>query len=192
MVHFFLYADGGKYQQPFLRFLLALNQGQPWERAFVATFGMPDFSVMERMWREYIQSLAVTDYRETIRRLDFLAAGLLELRERGANVRTVDELRQGLQAIDFMYQSNMFGKSLVLAAIDPRLFRVPSAGKMNVEPVFELVDNRDRKPPPLSSRRASSRVAAPLNIVTRGIAPRDFKVRWNRIKGDYEPVLELR
>lgn len=196
MVHFFLYADDGKYQQPFLRFLVALNQGQPWEPAFVGAFGMPDFLVMERMWREYIENLAVTDYRETIRRLDFLAAGLLELRERGSHVQTMEDLRLGLQSIDFTYESNLFGKSQVLSAANAQLFQVPSAGNAKVRPVFELVDNRDRKPLPSSAaspkRRASARTHSPLNIVTRGMIPQDFKVRWNRVKADYEPVLELR
>ncbi len=198
MTHFMLYADDEKYQRQFLNFLVALNRGLKWEQAFVASFGMPDFSVMEKMWREHIKAVAPTDYRETIRRLDFLAAGLLELHAQRIHVASIADLEPALQELDFNHESRMFGEQRVLRAAEARLYEVPYGSSSSPECSFQLLDSRGRKPKPRMKKASDKtpthrRSTAPLTIVTDGIEPRDFKVRWKRTKaGEYQSLLEAR
>ncbi len=198
MTHFLLYGDHGKYQQPFLNFLVALNQGVRWEQAFVASFGMPDFSVMENLWRRHLQTLAPTDYRETIRRLEFLAAGLVELRKKEIYPQSVGELTAGLQQIKFQHESELFGETRTLSAADANLCEVPYADSSSRKCTFQLVDNRGRKPKAdseddRSKSKLKRRASPPMNIVTDGIEPRDFIVRWKQDKArEYQPLLGVR
>ena len=54
VTHFFLYANDGRYQTPFLKFLSQLNNDSPWKDAFVAAFGTPDFRAI---WKRSNSSL---------------------------------------------------------------------------------------------------------------------------------------
>ncbi len=194
MAHFFLYAEQGKYQQQFLNFLVALNRGVSWEQAFVASFGTPDFSVLENLWRQHISTVAATDFRETIRRLDFLAAGMLALREQDIYVESLDQLREHLQEIKFTHESDLFGAKRSLSASSNQLFEVPFASQSAPPAEFQLVDNRGRQPRiSKSSSTGSRRSGVPLNIVTQGIQPKDVKVSWKRVRSkEYQPQLEAR
>jgi hypothetical protein len=183
ITHFFLWADEGKYQKPFLKFLKLLNQRADWQPAWVAAFGLPNYANMETKWREYIGQIAQHDYRTTIRRMDFLAQGMKSLHEQDIRPISFEELKTELQKASFKHASKLFGETVELSAEDEENFQIPFASETGTECQFELVDSRGRKPRPDS--RPSS---VPLQIETVGLDPLNFSVHWKRVKGEYIPT----
>jgi len=51
MVHFLVHADGGKYRGGFAKFIRAIGNEQPWEKAWLAHIGPADG--FEQRWRDY-------------------------------------------------------------------------------------------------------------------------------------------
>ena len=111
LVHFFLYADDAKYQPAFLEFLVGLNRELPWQDAFVRAFGSPNFEAMQEKWLDYIGELQPADYRETIRRLEFLADG----HERAAQAGSLPAVDRGtasrISKLEFRHDSDLFGQT---------------------------------------------------------------------------------
>jgi hypothetical protein len=175
LVHFLIFAEEGKYETGFLNFLVALNRGADWRQAFVASFGLPDFKAMETAWLEYVRDVPPADYRETLRRLDFLAAGMTELRRREIHPTTLAELRTELAAIGFEHESNLYGEPAKFSARDARLFQVPHAAEapgrrfVLVEPTTRPAPSRTRPEPP-----------PPPSIVAEGLYPQVFQADWDR------------
>lgn len=186
IVHFFLWAEDGKYQKPFLKFLKVLNQGAEWRQAWVAAFGRPNFAVMEKKWRDYATNLDAHDYRETIRRMDFLAQGMLSLMESDIRVGTFDELKQALIKAEFQHTSKLFGESQELSASDETSFEIPNHAEFGAECGFELLDSRGRKPRP--GARPST---VPMRIATSGLKPFNFSVHWTRKGRTYVPSFHI-
>lgn len=183
ITHFFLWAEDGKYQKQFLKFLKLLNQRADWQPAWVAAFGLPNYANMEKKWRDYVGQIAQHDYRTTIRRMDFLAQGMKSLHEKDIRPITFDELKQELQKADFKHTSNLFGEAVELSAEDEETFQIPFASETGTDCRFELVDSRGRKPRPGS--RPSS---IPLQIETAGLKPLNFSVHWKRTGKEYIPT----
>ena len=186
ITYFFLWAEDGKYQKQFLKFLKLLNQQAEWRPAWVAAFGQPNFAIMEQKWRAYVAQATQHDYEETIRRMEFLAQGMQALRKKDIRPATMEELKQELQKADFKHTSKLFGESKELAASEEGNFEIPFALEWGRECQFELVDSRGRKPRP--GARPSS---IPLRIVTAGLKPLNFSVHWTRKGRDYAPSFHV-
>ena len=190
LVHFFLYGEDGRHQRKFIKFLVGLNQGVGWKRAFVAAFGNPNVSAVEQAWMDYVAQLPPMDYEETIRRMEFLAVGVSELRQHTQYPVSLGELKQGLRQINFEYTSKLFGESRALSASDEQLFQVPFASITQTNPTFQLVESSGRNPQRRAAgKRKARRPPPPPDIVTDGLEPRNFAVRWKRVRGksDYTP-----
>lgn len=177
LIHFLVFAENGKYETPFLNFLVQLNRRVAWRQAFVTAFGVPDLNALGAQWAEYVRTTPPSDYRETLCRLDFLAAGMEALRAKEIYPASMNELQAGLREIGFEHESNMPGEPRRMSAQDARLFQVPfSEGVPGRE--FALVDSRtgtaaDRK------RQESS----PMTIVAQGLYPQVFTAEWQRRRG---------
>ena len=169
LVHFLLYAEDGKYEQGFMRFLVQLNRELGWQKAFVSAFGMPDFRAMEQEWLDYIKKEIPTDYRETIRRLDFLAAGVAKLAEEKIFPGSLEELQDELRKADFKHESDLYGKKGTITATDAAVFSVPGADD-DPSRRFLFVDRRNREWKPDSKRRPTG----PPTILAVGRMPRTF------------------
>jgi len=168
LVHFLVFAEQGKYEAGFLNFLVQLNRHVEWRQAFVASFGMPDFKVMEAKWLEYAKNTPASDYRETVRRLKFLSEGLAELYKQGRRPTSLHELREQLQEIHFECQPELFGRSQKLSAADSSMFEVPfSEG---------LEDRRFS----LAEPKGNSAKPPPCNVTAEGLAPQIFSAQWTR------------
>ncbi len=207
LVHFFAYADEGRLQTPFLRFLMLLNRGLEWKRAFVQAFGVPQFGGVQKQLQAYIQDLTPTDFRETVRRLDFLAKGVQKLGDDktlgnvGGYPTSLEELKAGLRRIGFQHTSNLFDQSRTMKASDDRLFEIPYARSIPTNPTFRLVAARGRKPRSRApgqkavngkQTKPARRRPVPLNIVTVGLKPREFAIYWQRRRGGgYAPLLVM-
>lgn len=208
LVHFFAYADEGRLQLPFLRFLMFLNRGLEWKRAFVQAFGVPHLGGVQAQLQAYIQGLTPTDYRETVRRLEFLSKGVQKLGEDqtpgndGGYPMSLDALKAGLRRIGFEHTSNLFDQSRTLKASDDPPFEVPYAGSIPSNPTFRLVAARGRKPRSSASgqetakdkrTRPARRPTVPPDIVTVGLRPQEFAISWQRSRGGgYAPVLVVK
>ncbi len=180
IVHFLLYAEEGKYKMGFLNFLVNLNKGADWKRSFLAAFGMPDFGAIQSKWLEHVRATPASDYRETIRRLDFLAAGVAKLRQQDIYPATLAELRSQLERAKFSHDSSLFGAARQLTSRDARMYEVPLAQGVP-EREFLLVDSS-----PTAGRRSSRQKPPPGNIVARGLNPEAFAAIWRRRGGEWE------
>ena len=195
LVHFFLYADGAKYQPAFMDFLVGLNRELPWQDAFVRAYGSPDFEAMEERWLAYIDELQPADYRETILRLDFLAAGMKQLNEQEIYPLTIAELQAELEKIDFRHDSNLFDKPREMRASDESLFRAAAGKSRTSQTTFRLVDAKGKPVESPADEKAKARLNSrlarrPLQIVTVGLEPRNLVVEWTRAgKKGFQPVL---
>ncbi len=184
IVHFFILAENGKYEKNFMAFLVQLNQGTDWKVAFIGAFGTPDFQAMEQKWLAHVQGMPPTDYKETVRRLDFLAAGMAELRIQDVFPASLDELKAGLQKIRFTHTSDLFGQQRPMSAGDAEVFEIPHADA-NEQCRFVLVDSRGRIPSNYQLRRDP----VPLNIATAGTDLYTLVVLWTKRGRDYEHTI---
>jgi hypothetical protein len=55
MVHFLAHGEDGRYQRPFVAFMIEIGKNQPWRRAWSDTFG--DTQGFEQHWRTYWSNL---------------------------------------------------------------------------------------------------------------------------------------
>lgn len=56
MVHFLAHAEGGRYQDPFARFIKEVSRNVPWQQAWEHTFGR-GVREFEQKWRDYWQNM---------------------------------------------------------------------------------------------------------------------------------------
>ncbi len=178
IIHFLIYSDNRKHEKQFQYFLMHLNRRMPWEQAFTKSFGIPDVGLIEKKWLEHLQQTDPTDYALTTRRLDFLARGMLHLREQKIFPGSLEELRDKLRDVDFGYTSNMHGKQVEMSASDSSVYQIPHASKTNNRQ-FILVDKRLRIP----NQNSFSRHPTLLQIATTGLSPNMLVVSWKRKKG---------
>ncbi len=172
LIHFLVFAEEGKFETSYLNFLVQLNRRVPWQRAFVASFGVPDVKALEAQWSQYVRAAHPTDYRETLCRLDFLAAGMAALAAEEIYPTSIEELKGHLQKKAFEHRSNMPGEPRQMSAQDSQLFEVPFAEGV-AERRFELLEprgggNRGRQDP------------SPRTIVATGLYPQVFFAEWAR------------
>ena len=195
LVHFFLYADDAKYQPAFMDFLVGLNRELPWEEAFVRAYGTPDFSAMEQRWLKYLDELQPADYRETIRRLDFLAAGMKALNEQKIYPLSIDELQVEMEKIDFEHDSDLFEKPRTMQAENDALFRAAAGKSKDSQSTFQLTDVKGKPIQVPKDDKAKAKLERlisrkPLQIATVGLEPRNLVVRWKKAgKKGFQPIL---
>ncbi len=174
LIHFLVFAENGKYEMPYLNFLVQLNRRVAWQQAFVASFGVPDVKTLEAKWTEYVLATPPSDYRETLRRLDFLAAGMAALRAKEVYPESITELQAGLREINFEHESALLGEPERMSARDARLFEVPFAeGVPGRE--FALIPSRAA-----TGADRARQEPPPMTIVAQGLYPQVFLAEWVR------------
>lgn len=184
LVHFMIFGQQGKYEANFLNFLVLLNRGIEWKTAFVAAYGMPDFDLVQTQWEAFVKNLPPTDYRETVRRLRFLMAGLTELHGKGQHPASLDELKQALREIHFQEEVDVFGVKRRLSAADPRVFTVPFA---------EAAPGRQFVLAPARSAAGPHTPPGgqPATLTAEGLDPQLFKAEWTRRGREASYVLSI-
>lgn len=174
LVHFLLYADGGRHRDGFMRFLSLMNQGADGRAGFRQAYRLRDEAEIEPAFGRWLHDVPATDFAATLDRLAFIAAGVRTLHDEagaagGTAPRTLDELREALVARDFSFTvPRPYGPAAILAS-ESSSFEVPGGGVgggADDGPRFELVDCAGRRMPPC--------------IQVAGLAPRAFGVRWTR------------
>lgn len=178
MVHFLVYGDGGRYQEPFERYLRLLNGGVASEEAFVRVFG-PDIDAFEERWTVFATAARPSAFVTALERIEFLAEGALELSRRGESPDSLDGLRERLDAIGFTLQVEKHGRIIELGASDGRNFEIPADDLVDRAPRFVTKPRRAGR----TSRRLrmlEDEHPTPPEIATKDLEPHDLAVRWRR------------
>jgi hypothetical protein len=170
VVHFLVYGEGGRFLPSFERFLVLMNRGLSWQAAFQQAFGVHNLQPFADRWLAYVAGLEATDFAETIARLEFLAAGLLEQEK---EPESFADLKSALVETGFRYETRRFGVKQRLSAEDEAVFRPAGDAGQHGRAVFVLRDNpRSRKP------RADSEALPRHAVFTEGLAILDLGVVW--------------
>lgn len=205
MIQFLLWGEGGRLSSNFSAYLRALNEGRDSLSAFRSAFGGSDDRALadfERRWRAFVQAQTPGSVRSAAERLQFMAEGVLFLRERGIHPRTIDELREALVKEKFEQSVGSHGPMITLRADDEALFSIPAdlLQDRKKAPSFSLVA---RGPKPAAKKsgekkrggaeggdgtddESSETVARPSKppplpeLGTKNLRPRDLKISWSQ------------
>ncbi len=162
MVHFLLWGDGGRYAPAFERYLKLVNEGHLPDEAFRRAFEAADASAFEARWKAHVLAMTPGAFLTALERIEFLAAGAIELSRRGEPFSGgLEELRRRLEAIEFTYATGDGEQEIDLRATGA-MFAIPAEDPSAEPPVFAV----------------SARGPAPPSIETRFLKPRDLSIRW--------------
>lgn len=189
MVQFLSWADGGRYQAAFERYIGMIHGGIPSERAFVESFRTSDLDGFERAWRAWAVEQKPSSFGTAATRLTFLAEGMKALSSEGIAVEGFDDLISKLRERDFTTEVSIHGRTERMRA-DETILEIPRDSLAAAQPSFEILP--PRKPP--ATRTAKAREESnpmPPEVSTRGLQPRELVLRWKRLRsGAVDYVLE--
>ncbi|MBX3354546.1 MAG: DUF1570 domain-containing protein [Phycisphaeraceae bacterium] len=209
MVQFLLWGEGGRLSSNFSAYLRHLNDGRDSVSAFRMAFGGTDDRVLaefEQRWRSFAGSQRPGSFRAAAQRLEFMAEGVLALREKGVYPQDLESLRAALLEARFEQRlEGVHGGDTILRADDEGAFEVPVDQLQDARraPLF-LVNpapanpRSGQRPPPRnrpnerggapgaggeergssSSAGDSSKPPPPPELSTRNLRPRDLRMSW--------------
>ncbi|MDP6601633.1 MAG: DUF1570 domain-containing protein [Phycisphaerales bacterium] len=174
MVHFLIHGDDGKHVDQFDRFLLLMSEGMDDEEAFVKAFGTNDLQSFEQAWANHVSQLIPSSTMTAARRLSYMAMGMLELNRRGRSAVSLDELRAGLQTIDYRPTLTLQYEDVSFDPSDDTTFVIPADSFSHEQPAFVVKPGR-----PLPS------------LATEGLEPYNLRVRWTQHDGDISWTIDV-
>ncbi|MHC5022281.1 MAG: DUF1570 domain-containing protein [Planctomycetota bacterium] len=201
MVHFLVYGDGGRYVGAFERYLHLVNEGFPSDVAFTRAFGgnggrdrRPDAGVVqafEARWKKAAAAARPSAFLTALERIEFLAEGSLELKQRGELPGTLDGLRESLRAIDFAYGLDRHGlPATELKANDDALFEIPP-DDLGGDAARFVVEPPDLRRATARERHLHEQDPVPASIRSVGLAPNEIAIRWIRVEAAGEFRYEI-
>ena len=190
MVHFLVYGDNGRYVERFEAYLRLLNAGFPSEHAFIRAFETDEIHAFERRWRQYAQAARPSAFITSLERIEFLAEGALELSRRGVAPQSIEELRDALVAIDFVFPLKKHEVSVELRADDEAMYRIPQDDLADEQPIFVVIKTR-RGQLTRRQRKLEETAPTPLTIATEDLRPKAISIRWMRDRTSGELSYEL-
>ena len=125
MIHFLVFGEGGRHDGEFFDYLRYLNAGFDSYTSFVRAFGSDDIEQFEEDWKRHALAQQPSAFITAMERIEFLAAGLLELSKSRVYPQTIEELRTRLREIEFTYTLNSHNIQTELSAMDDALFTIP-------------------------------------------------------------------
>lgn len=179
MVHFLVYGDEGRYTTRFEAYLRLINKGHQSENAFVRAFETDDIDAFERAWKEYALQAKPSAFVTALERIEFLAAGALELSHQGLAPETLETLRESLVEIDFRYMTQTHGIGVQFNAENDELFNIPMDHLSEEQPIFTLRKSRPRRSSP-RDRQWEEQSPMPAIIETENLSPKTLAVYWYR------------
>lgn len=183
MVHFLVYGDGGRYRNAFERYLRFLNMGNQSLDAWVKAFGNADLTSFEARWAAFIKEAKPSAFLTALERMEFLAAGMKALHQRGERPPTFAELRAKLEEIGFRYTIEQHGITTVFEASDAALFDIPMDDLTKEQPVF-VVEKIKRRTSSYRERKLEEEHPYPAEIRTEELRPNNLRVVWYRDRDD--------
>jgi len=163
MVHFLIHGDGGTHANQFDRYLVLMSEGMDDEEAFVKAFGTGDLQSFNRAWVNHVMNLVPSSTMIAARRLSFLAAGMLELHNRGQSANSMNELRASLQSIQYNPTLTLQYEDIAFDSSDDKTFTIPKDSFSLQQPIFIV-----QKGNPLPT------------IITQGLRPYELSVKWEK------------
>lgn len=149
VVYFLVHGDGGRYRRAFEEYLRLVSEGRPSDTAFRKAFGSQDIEPFRRRWEAFAGRHQPDALTTAVARMEFLAAGLRFLHEkREPAPRSIEELRQRLQAVEFRIVRESHGLQEQLSAADAANFTYPRSSG-NDRPFQLLEPARGDLPPRL-------------------------------------------
>ena len=179
MVHFLVYGNQGRYTKRFEAYLRLINNGHQSENAFVRAFETNDIDAFERAWKKYALEAKPSAFVTALERIEFLAAGALELSHQGRAPQTLEALRESLVEIDFRYEIQTHGIGVELDAHNDELFSIPMDNLSEERPIFTLSKSRPRRSSP-RDRQWEEQNPMPAIIETENLRPKSLAVYWYR------------
>lgn len=162
MIQFLLWGESGGLSGNFSAYLRNLNEGRDSLSAFRNAFGATDARALadfERRWRAFVEEQKPGSFRVATERIQFMADGLLLLRERAVHPRSLEELRAALALADFEQEvGGPHTGATTLRASDAESFEIPIDHIQDKKrtPAFVWVN----KGPDASSRKQESTPAS--------------------------------
>jgi hypothetical protein len=145
--YFLIHAEDGKYRPAFETYLQHISDGLPPEVAFRKAFGSTDTTDFRKKWEQYVAKLEPDPLTLTVQRMEFIGQALQWLQAKGeAMPRSVDQLRQRLQRVNYKATRSTHGVKFEFDSKDESLYEYP-AGKDH-RFMFELAASTDRDLPP--------------------------------------------
>lgn len=185
MVHFLVYAQDGKYQQAFERYLRLINNGLPSAEAFGRAFETNETEAFEQRWKEFILATQPSAFVTALERIEFLAQGSLELAKRGIHPESLGALSSQLREIEFTHAFSGHRRLVTLEADDDEVYRIPGSGSDETSAVFEVSRPNLRKMP-LRDRKLEAEHPSPSIIRTVNLTPKELVIEWHRDEGNPE------
>ncbi|MEO1235856.1 MAG: DUF1570 domain-containing protein [Planctomycetota bacterium] len=141
MVHFLVHGDRGRYRDAFGNYLIELSRGRSHEVAFRKSFG-DNNAAFERRWERFIGELEADSYSLALKRIQFLAAGVLALHESDeseipAPPADLAELRERLAAVRYRQTVRSESGERTTEATDESLYRYED--RRGRDHAFELI-----------------------------------------------------
>ena len=166
MVHFLIHGDGGSHAGQFDQFLLLMAEGMNDEEAFVKAFGTGELQAFDRAWANHVMTLVPSSTLIAARRLSYLAAGMLELHNKGRTPSSFSELQASLQSIQYNPTLTLQYEDITFNSGDSKTFTIPKDSFSTQQPVFVLQEGN----------------VLPV-IMTQGLRPYELGVQWRKQNG---------
>jgi hypothetical protein len=128
-----------------------VSQGLKHGQAFEQAFGADGFAEFEAAWKKYVLALKPDPVSTAADRLEFLAVGLVRLREQDEHPGSINELRRLLRERRFRMSTTSHGVVRKTSAEDARNFEAPPSGDRKKPAKLVMTPSRDPKFPPALS-----------------------------------------
>lgn len=176
MVHFLIHARDGRFAGMFEDYLKALAQGMDPPRAFEHAFDTDDIGSFQTAWAEYVAALEPDPLSTVIENLEVLTPMIAELHNRGQSPRTVESLREALEASGIIVRRFDAGLVRQIRADDPALFEIPQPERRTRPPSIEPIPAVDDQP---------------LGLEVRGLEA-TVRLVWRKHEGQWIGDVEFR
>ncbi len=177
IVHFLVHGDNGRYRKVFGNYLVELSNGRDHTTAFRNAFGTLDTAPFAQRWLGFLKKAEPDNFSEAVKRVQFLAAGMVKTYtdERGWPT-TFEALQDRLQEEGFKLEYQNESGQQTLSADDPKWYAyVDDEGN---EQAFML---RDTPTPTRRGRRATAggdhAKPLPPTLVAAGLVP-EVHLTW--------------
>lgn len=195
MIHFLVYGENGRHDGEFFDYLRYLNTGFDSYTSFVRAFGSDDIEQFEADWKAHAMAQTPSAFLTAMERIEFLSAGLLRLSESRVYPATIEELRNELRTIDFVYTLESHSVKTELRATQDELFEIPQDDLVrDGETARFVLEKTTVRPRNSVQRRWEHEYPTPPTVRSEGLRPNNVAVSWARDDetGDFGFEIEVR
>ncbi len=124
IVYFLIHGDDQKYQSAFGTYLRKVGTGRDSPTAYREAFGSSELDGLEKRWRSFASEQTPDPINQAATRMEFLGEALRYIYQNGEQTpRSLNQLRDTLQARHFVLTRKSHGITIEMDAQDPQLYR---------------------------------------------------------------------